>query len=359
MHVALIANSAWLEEELPTLRHLTVGLIDEQVRVAQVVPEQVHANRISGFGERLTWRPSRIDWIDQRRLAHLDEALENLDVELVHALDGRLWRAAVKLADRMNVPVVLGAGDRRDLRIAERLAGRLNRPRTAFAAAGEALSTGLRQRLGDDVMIETIPLGVPPADEIPPRPRGDWCVIVSGDGVLDSRYQALLEAIGEAVGEYPHMQFFFDGLGSDQHELWNAASRLDLMAHVSLVPQGMDRRDLLMRGDLFCQPQSLGRPRSLTLEAMAHAVPVLAAEDAWDECLIDGQTARLVSEPTAEAWAHALKAMAADRAAAEALGRGAREWVRENRSVSRMVEATLYLYRQITGQALPFPETGT
>lgn len=357
MHVALIANLGWLEDELSTLRHLTVGLIDEQVRVAQVVPARLPDHMLSGFGERVSWQASRIDWLNRERVLRLDPSLEAAGVDLLHALDARLWRPALSLGQRMNVPVVLSASSQRDLRLAEKLGGRLNPQRTMFLATTEPLTAALRQRLDPAVRIETIPLGVLPADADPDE-RSDaeeLCVVVSGTGVLDARYQAMLEAIGEIVDDHPDTQFFLDGLETDQHELWNAASRLDLLAHVSLVPPQMDRRDLLLHGDVFCQPQSLGRPRSLTLEAMAHAVPLLVAEDPWVDHFVEEQTVRLVREPTAEAWARALRGLIADRAAARELGARARAWVREHRPVSGMVDATLYAYRQISGETIPFP----
>lgn len=357
MHVALIANSTWLEDELPTLRHLTVGLIDEQVRVAQVVPMRLPDHLFSEFGRRLSWKTSRIDWLNRERIIRLDQPLEAFGVDLLHALDGRLWRPAIGLGERMNVPVVLSASSQRDLRSAEKLAGRLNPQRTMLLAATEPLAAALRQRLDPAILIETIPFGALPAntDALSQTNTDSFCAIVSGNGVFDVRYQAMLEAIGEIVDEQPEAQFFFDGLETDQHELWNAASRLDLLAHVSLVPRRMNRRDLLLRGDVFCQPQSLNRSRSLTLEAMAQGVPLLVADDPWVDHFIEDQTVRLVHEPTAEAWTRALRNVIADRRAARELGTQSKAWVREHRPVSRMVDATRQAYRRISGETIPFP----
>src|SRR5690606_29911364 len=86
MHVALLANTAWLDEELAMFRHLVVGLIDEQVRVAQVVPEEMAGEEFSAFGDRITWRPSRWGMVQRQRLTSLATRLDRLGIDLIHAL---------------------------------------------------------------------------------------------------------------------------------------------------------------------------------------------------------------------------------------------------------------------------------
>ena len=58
MHVALLANEAWLDDELVTFEQLVVGLVDEQVRITRVVPAGVEGSGLGDspmFGQRLTW----------------------------------------------------------------------------------------------------------------------------------------------------------------------------------------------------------------------------------------------------------------------------------------------------------------
>ena len=59
MHVALLANTAWLDEELATLHHIVVGLLDESVRVVQALPQGRAEGEIVSFGTRLSWRERR------------------------------------------------------------------------------------------------------------------------------------------------------------------------------------------------------------------------------------------------------------------------------------------------------------
>src|SRR5690606_24739868 len=131
--------------------------------------------------------------------------------------------------------------------------------------------------------------------------------------------------------------------------------KLDLLRNVSMIPRRLGHRDLLLRADLLVQPQPLAQSRSITLQAMAHGLVVLAHEDPWLDYLIEDETAWLLREPDAAAWTGALNRALQDHAAAEALGQRARQWVRANRTVSHQIERVLNLYRGITGQTLPFP----
>src|SRR5690606_9920852 len=109
MNVVLLADTAWLEEELHSLQHLVVGLVDERVRVVQAIPDDAPAPPDTLTCRRVMWSESRWSEINRWRLVRLDASLQPLEPSLIHCLTSRLWRPAVELADEMSVPVVLGA----------------------------------------------------------------------------------------------------------------------------------------------------------------------------------------------------------------------------------------------------------
>src|SRR5687768_514810 len=109
MNVALLADTAWLDEELNWFQHLVVGLLDERVRVVEVTPQELAREASSLFTERVAWSESRWAEVNRWRLARLDEPLEAAGVHLIHALDSRLWRGAAALGEEMSVPVVFSA----------------------------------------------------------------------------------------------------------------------------------------------------------------------------------------------------------------------------------------------------------
>ena len=62
MYAALLADSAWLADEMATFQFLVVGLMDEQVREALVMPQRTVQRRASAFGAQVPWRDTRFDF---------------------------------------------------------------------------------------------------------------------------------------------------------------------------------------------------------------------------------------------------------------------------------------------------------
>lgn len=360
MNVALIADTAWLDEELSQFHYMVVGLIDERLRIVQVIPQGLPIEEWSLFGERLTWAESRWPHWNHRRLAQLDAPLEAADIHLIHAMDSRLWAGAVALGGQMNVPVVLGANAAGAVQRVEKLVRSADPARLAFAAATEPIAQALREKVDPAVVVETVPTGV----HVGATPAGDapdeaLCAIVSGDGAFDEAYHALLEGMVEVCKQHPQTQFFMDGQGAEQHQIWKAASKLGLLPNLSLIPRRLGHREMLLRADVLIHPQALGQSRSMTLQAMAHGLAVVAQHDPWLDYLVDQQTCWAVEQPTAQAWAQHLLRLIDQPEDGRQLGQRARDWVHEHRLVSTQIAGILNLYRRLTGETIPFPGSAT
>lgn len=354
MHVALVANTAWLDEELRMFRRLVVGLIDEQVRVAQVVPEQLPQQEANSFSEVVTWQDSAWPMARGRRLVRVTEDLKRIGVDLIHALDGRLWEPVAQIARHLNVPVVLSAASLMDLPQVQRIHRRFGDLRMAFAAATGPLQQAIAARLPTNVVVQTVPAGIHAPEQLPrPVTAGEWtCAVISGTGEVDEDYEALFEALRQIVADHEHAQFFLDGQRSDQHGLWQLARRYQLLENISIVPRRLGHREMLLNADALIHPQALGKSRTLTLQAMGHGLPVIARQDLWVDYLLEDETAWLVKQAQAQAWAEALQRLIAAPAQARQLGARAREWVMRHRPLSAHVEAVLGLYRRLAGEPL-------
>jgi len=360
VHVALVANTAWLDEELRVFRRLVVGLIDEGVRVAQVVPEQLPQQEANSFSEVVTWQDSAWPLARSRRLVRVAEDLERIGVDLIHALDGRLWDPVTQIARHLDIPVVLTATSLMDLPQVQRTWQRCRDLRLGFAAATEPLRQAIAQKLPPDVLVQTVPPGIHAPDQ-PPRPvtAGEWtCAVISGTGEIDEDYEARFMALRQGVAEHEHAQFFLDGQHSDQHGLWQLARRNSLLENMSIVPRRLGHREMLLNADALIHPQPLGKSRTLTLQAMGSGLPVIAREDPWVDYLLEDQTAWLVRASEPEPWVECLTRLIATPEAARHLGQRARQWVMQQRPLSRHVDLTLSLYRQVSLTALKFEQPG-
>ncbi len=336
---------------------MVIGMIDEQVRVTQVVPEGLADEVASGFCTRVTWQDSSWSVMRRRRLSRLADRLGKLEVDLIHALDGRVWSGSVGLAGRLGVPLVMSASSVMDIPESRRL-GRADRlEHAAYVATTEPLAAAMRQKLDDDARVEVILPGV----HVPDEPRsgneedGTLCAVVTGSGGYDGAYDALMVAIRSIIDKYPQSQFFFDGQGDEQHLLWQNARRHGLLANMSLVPRRLGHRELLLKADVLLQPQALERSRSLTLAAMARGVPVIALSDPWLDYLIDGQTAWVVERPDPKLWFDLITRLIEEPADIRVLTESARQWMRQRHLAAQQMGHLLALYREVSGESIKFP----
>ena len=358
MDVALLAKTRFLHEEPISFRDLVVGLIDEQVRVTQVLPDAEAERLASSFGALATWRESAWRPVDRRRVVKLTSSFGKSPPDVVHALDGGTWSAATAWASKLGAASVLSVWSVEDVVLAPRLGRRLDPTRCVFTAATEPLRRETALQLDPAFRVELVPPGIhvgsepaePPADRAP-------SLVVSGDGKVDAYVTRLFDGLRQVVEELPDIQVVVDTSGEPQRNLWRHVESLGLLGHVSFVPMRLDRRDLLMRSDAFVQPQPLGRARSLVLQAMASARPILAQRDPAVDYLIDGKTAAVVDLPDADTWSRRLVEWARSPSRRDALGRSARRWVAEHRVASATVDRLLGIYRALSGEAMPFPGT--
>lgn len=358
MQVALIANTAWLDEELATLHHLVVGLIDDSVQVVQVLPMGRAEGEVVSFGTRLSWHERRGRWRNRRAINRMAEPLKQQGVELLHALDGRMWRAALDLGRQLSLPVVLSANSGMDIELAARYASRLVPGQHAVLCATEPLRQLVDQAIASAVPVRHVPFGVHLGKPAPHTQGETPCVVVSGDGGYDEYVHHLLLGAKQAIQAHPDLQLFFDSQREDPRAMWRAIRRQGLLAHSTLIPRRLGHREILLRAGAMIHPQPLGRSRSLTLRAMAHAVPVIACADPLLDDLIDGQTARVLHDPSPDTWAKALVSFASEPKIWSDLGLAAQQWVGQHRLASTQLERLITTYRHLTGEPIAFPTPG-
>jgi glycosyltransferase involved in cell wall biosynthesis len=137
--------------------------------------------------------------------------------------------------------------------------------------------------------------------------------------------------------------------------LWPMVRRFGLADRFTLIPDLEARRELSLRGDILCLPDGRGEFRSLTLDAMAAGMLVIAAADPMISVLLEGRTARLIDRQASERWASAVTWALEDRESARRLAASAREFVRTSTRASSHVAAVVDAYEWMTSrESIPF-----
>jgi glycosyltransferase involved in cell wall biosynthesis len=166
---------------------------------------------------------------------------------------------------------------------------------------------------------------------------------------------AALEGLARVLPEAPELMVFAESDAIERARLWPLVKRLGITDRFTLSPDLEARRELALRADLLLLPEALGDHRTLTLDAMAAGMVVVAGADPMVTALRDGETARLVDAPRPERWAEALAWSLRNRADARALGLSAREHVRTCCRASGQVASVVDAYEwMLRGEAIPF-----
>jgi glycosyltransferase involved in cell wall biosynthesis len=155
----------------------------------------------------------------------------------------------------------------------------------------------------------------------------------------------LFRALSELRDQYPLLRCLVVGDGRERHSLQTETVRLGLTSIVHFTGFRNDIPALLMESDLLCMPSlSEGIPYAL-LEAAARGVPALvSAVGGLAEILVHNKTARMVPPADAMALARELRWFIEHRERAAAIGKAARELVRERFKTAKMVSDTLAVY---------------
>lgn len=369
MRTLILADRSFALREQPMLSRLEVGLAGEGVRVVQAVPEEclpavspTVVSPVIGYEEgmgRLT-RRGRARRLAAATAAAMDvsSSLEEPWLDVVHCFGYPACDLAVEVARQTGaaVAVEVWSGETivraRELMVAR--AGRAGEPPAALFAAGSAVAREIGGRAAAATLpIEVTPWGVhaSPMQRPPIDLAGPVSAAVLLDGVDARAVHALLDGLGDLAARYPNLLLFFDADGAARlrggHGVWKRAKALGILDRLSMVGSMEGHREPILHVDMLLQPEAVGAHHSLTLDAMAAGVAVVAREDALVDHLIDGRTASLVRQGTAEEWSAAIERLMKDPQRTQGLRASAREYVRELRSAMRHVESVQRGYERL------------
>ena len=230
---------------------------------------------------------------------------------------------------------------------------------TAFAAISAEIerewralgvAEGRITRMASGVDAESFHPGVSSVEaDLLPRPR----VIFTGRLHPQKNLPLLLEAWTEVARRGP-ANLILVGPGNDRQRLTEMAGTLGISDRVQFVGAVDNPADYLRAADVFVLPSVAEGMSNSLLEAMATALPCVVSGIGGNTDLIaDGQTGRLVMEPTAEAWSKTLLELLENPSEAHRLGTAARQRIDREFAHGVVVDRYLELYRRMIAGTWP------
>ncbi|MCA9054925.1 MAG: glycosyltransferase family 4 protein [Planctomycetaceae bacterium] len=366
-----------MAEELPEVL-LVSGRFQVRGSSMQTINLARHLPQV-GFTGRIVCSDARQLPPDRRAELNVTE-IGQLDVPLLRPIVRRLFLREL----RRKPPVLVHVQQRSALPFGQWLAMHLNRPLVVsihdYLASKEvlqldpvwgrgviAVSDSVRTELIEQVklsehLVRVIHSGVEPPSEETLRPTFgvDQTPVVGTAGPLEAAkgLHFFLRAIPRVLAAHRPVEFLIAGAGPEEHTLRRLAEDLGVTEFLTFVPNVFDLSTSLSAMDIYCLPsikQGLG---TIMLEAMARGRPVIASKvgGAYGVVTHD-ETGLLVPPSDSDALSNAIIKLLLNPQRAQEIGRAARERVLTDFPVSRMVEQTAALYRDVLAEGAVMSES--
>jgi len=363
VRVLIIADETFAAHERSMLLRLEIGLIDEGVRVVHAVPRAAAGwNHSDLFSQAVSYESRGMSisraWRAQQLVAAVlsRAADKERPVDIVHAFGRESWAMATEVSRQVGASLAIEVFTAEDADAAARL-------RSPGDVTGPILfvpDPALEKRLkgaGAAAPVRVTPWGVhTPSSPRPPFEAGHVpSIMIAGTGRDAGAMLAALEGLAAVSPRVPDLMAFAEAEAVRVARVWPAVKRLGLTERFTLIPDLEARRDLVLRGDILLLPEARGDHRSLTMDAMAAGMVLIAAADPMVGVLIDHRTARLVHRPSAEHWSGAISWALDDQEGARSLAGSAQGFVRAHCRASSHVASVVDAYEWMTAaESIPF-----
>lgn len=168
--------------------------------------------------------------------------------------------------------------------------------------------------------------------------------------VLEKGQEILLRAFAKLSAQFPGCTLLLCGQGPERGRLRELAGQLQILDAVRFAVPIHKIEEVFAAMDIFAFPSHEEPLGSALLGAMAYGLPVVAiGRGGIPEVVERGKNGLLVDSPDPDALAAAIEVVLANPEAAHLLGKVARGTISARFSADRMVDATLGLYEDVTG----------
>jgi len=354
LRVALIVSERTLCEYSMFLEHLLVGLADESIPVVLVCPPGCDVGPVVRGAVEVLRHPA-LDLPLAERLSRkaLAERLAEFAPAVLHCLCESKASLASWLAHRMDLPYVLTVNSLQRRwglsSVSSRHCARIIVPARSIAANIAKIYPCFADR------VEQINIGTFVAE-------GSACfselariatIVLAHPFDNADDFENLFSALRHMILDGYEFMTVLMGAGKAESRLRELLGALDLAQTVTIVPRLRPWRSVLAAADIFIQPVAGSAFSPFLLEAMSVGAAVAACRGGVDDLIIEEKTAVLFDPNDELSIISTLQRLLGRRELARKIAVTAQEYLRENHSVSKMIDATLQTYQNAERWYIP------
>jgi glycosyltransferase involved in cell wall biosynthesis len=202
-----------------------------------------------------------------------------------------------------------------------------------------------------------VPLGIPDPLRIPGQsilsvsaksPASPFLWAIVGRLTPEKRQDLALRAFGRVVRARPDTGLVVIGAGSEEESLRGLAGNLGIRDSVRFLGYRDDVSGCLRAVNALVQASDREGMPTVILEAMAHALPVVATSaGGTEEVVEDGVTGRVVARGDERSLAQAMLSVTEDQALALSMGQSGRAAFEVRYTFDRMMDGYVELVRDL------------
>jgi glycosyltransferase involved in cell wall biosynthesis len=328
------------------LEHLLTGLGDESVPAALVCrPDWKVDSMVSPLVEVVRHPVYDLPFLWRQNRRVLVERLEKFQPTVLHCLCESKAALTRHLAEQLNLPYVLTVNSLH--RRIWRLPVSWSRCYRVMVPA-ESIAANLAKvfpRFGERIAQINVGTFV---EDSPERSweRGQLVSLVMARPLRHANdFEVLFKAVKRLVIDGYEFLLVVMGDGRAESRVRKMLRSLGLLWIVTLVPLLEPWRSVLGAGDIYVQPQPSRGFDPLLLEAMSVGTTVAACKGGVDDLIIEDQTCAVFDPDDELSIYGSLRRLFDQPEYARQLSGGARRYLKQNHSVSKMVAEILHVYR--------------
>lgn len=343
----LIIDTAEIKDYQSCLQHLFTGLSAKSIQSALICPPDAGAASILCPSVELVYHPLlRIPLFRNQNRRSVLEKLHKFKPTVLHCFSASKSRLTRFLAETLDIPFLLTYNSSSHRKLSQVA-------KSPNCASLLALSSPIVQHLKSTYgefagRIEQLNTGTFVEDDCacfmakaPVR-----SMVIAQPLTNANDFTGLLNAVRHLVIDGYEFILAIIGKGSAERDIHRMIKKLGLSQVVTVVPEIEPLRSVFGGADIFIQPHSRPEFNSPLLEAMGVGLAVASCHDGSEDLLVENETT-VFFDPYDELSVYGcLHNLLDNRDFAQKIARNGQQFLRENYTVTGMIESLLKYYHQ-------------